>query len=367
MIRYLKMEEKQETLPLYREAFPEDSEQFLEYYYREKGKDNQILAEKEPFEGGSRIVSMLHRNPYKLQVRDRIWKSDYIVAVATAEDCRRRGLMRSLLVHMMGDMYQEGMEFCFLMPADRRIYEPFDFAYIYDQPHWTLTEEAGKRMNLRRWNEKEGEIGEIADWMNQWLKKQYQVFARRTDGYVKRLMMELESENGWLEVLGEGTLNGKSQKENDKCGLNGLSKRGHDWLGIRCWWGREKTEQRLLYSQEGYMESAGEPTPAIMARIIHLRNFLKVIGLKKEGALSVRLTVEDRFCRENDGTFLWNIRKDGSELFAWETGMTAEKTLDMKISELTQWLFGYGNGTYKTEPWMERIQVLERVFLDEVV
>lgn len=351
MIRYLKTEEKRETIPLYREAFPEDSEQFLEYYYREKGRDNRILAAEEPFEGGSRVVSMLHRNPYELQVKDQIWRSDYIVAVATARDRRHRGLMRSLLVQMMEDMYQEGMEFCFLMPADRRIYEPFDFAYIYDQPHWKLTEEAEERMAFRKWNRKEKEISEAAEWMNRWLENRYQVFARRTDGYVNRLMMELESENGWLEVLDE---------EN-------LSRKDHDWQGIRCWWGRDRTEQRLLYSQEMYMESAEEPTPAIMARIIHLRNFLKVIGLKKEGIFSVCLTVADRFCQENNGTFLWNIRKGGSELLTWETGMTAEKTLEMKISELTQWLFGYGNGTYKIEPWMEQIQVLERVFLDEVV
>lgn len=364
MIRYLKTEEKRRTIPLYREAFPEDSEQFLEYYYREKGRDNRILVVEEPFEGGSRIVSMLHRNPYELQVKDQIWRNDYIVAVATARDRRHRGLMRSLLVQMMEDMYQEGMEFCFLMPADRKIYEPFDFTYIYDQPHWKLTEEAEKKMVFRKWNRGEKEISETAEWMNRWLEKRYQVFARRTDSYVERQMMELESENGWLEVLDEGNLSGESQKEEEKCGL---SKRGHDWPGIRCWWGRDKTEQRLLYSQERYVESAEEPSPAIMARIIHLRNFLKVIGLKKEGTFSVCLTVEDRFCQENNGTFLWNIRKDGSELFPWEKGMAAEKTLEMKISELTRWLFGYGKGTYQTEPWMEQIQVLERVFLDEVV
>lgn len=33
--------------------------------------------------------------------------------------------MRSLLKQAFLDMYQEDMPFCFLMPADRRIYEPF--------------------------------------------------------------------------------------------------------------------------------------------------------------------------------------------------------------------------------------------------
>ena len=137
-MRYLKRQEKTRTLPFWREAFPEDSEEFLEYYYTEKTADNRILAEEE--EG--RIVSMLHRNPYPVWAGSRRWNSDYVVAVATARDRRGRGLMRRLLGSALADMFQEGMEFCFLMPADRRLYEPFGFAYVYDQPHLALTPEA---------------------------------------------------------------------------------------------------------------------------------------------------------------------------------------------------------------------------------
>ena len=92
-MRYLEQQEKTRTLPLWREAFPEDSEEFLEYYYTEKTADNRILAEEE--EG--RIVSMLHRNPYPVWAGSRRWNSDYVVAVATARDRRGRGLMRRLL------------------------------------------------------------------------------------------------------------------------------------------------------------------------------------------------------------------------------------------------------------------------------
>lgn len=48
--------------------------------------------------------------------------------------------MREVLTRMMQDMYEEKMPFCFLMPADERIYLPFDFTYIFDQPHWKLKE-----------------------------------------------------------------------------------------------------------------------------------------------------------------------------------------------------------------------------------
>lgn len=47
MIRYLRQEEKSRTFPLWREAFYQDSEAFLEYYYREKARDNRILVKVE--------------------------------------------------------------------------------------------------------------------------------------------------------------------------------------------------------------------------------------------------------------------------------------------------------------------------------
>ena len=137
MIRYLDNQEKGRTKDLWREAFPEDSEDFLDYYDQEKMSINQVLVREE----NGVIQSMLHRNPYRLQVRDTFWNADYIVAVATRTDMRHRGYMRSLLIRMMTDMRERQMPFCFLMPAAEAIYTPFQFAFIYDQPVWNLKED----------------------------------------------------------------------------------------------------------------------------------------------------------------------------------------------------------------------------------
>ena len=108
MIRYLRQEEKRRTLPLWREAFYQDSEAFLEYYYREKTRDNRILAKVEEETG--RIVSMVHRNPYRVQAGEMAWDIDYVVAAATTKDRQRQGLMRGLLTRMMEDMYGEEID-----------------------------------------------------------------------------------------------------------------------------------------------------------------------------------------------------------------------------------------------------------------
>lgn len=113
MIRYLETEEKGRCLDLWREAFPEDSTEFCDYYFKEKMKDNKVLVREENGE----IVSMLHRNPYRIYMRGSEAVCDYIVGVSTLVAGRHKGYMRSLMLAMLRDMQEERMPFTFLMPA----------------------------------------------------------------------------------------------------------------------------------------------------------------------------------------------------------------------------------------------------------
>jgi len=77
MIKYLNQKEKALTKPLYQEAFFEDSDSFVNYYYEEKLKDNRILADIE----GESIRSMMMLNPYKISVFNKVYNLDYIMNV----------------------------------------------------------------------------------------------------------------------------------------------------------------------------------------------------------------------------------------------------------------------------------------------
>lgn len=129
MIRYLQQEEKKNTEELYREAFPEDKDEFVNYYYSYVTKDNKILV----VEQNGEICSMLHLNPYRLSVNKEEVAAYYYVAVATKKEFRHQGMMRRLLCSSLNDIHQEKQPFTYLMPADRAIYEPFDFRIIYEQ------------------------------------------------------------------------------------------------------------------------------------------------------------------------------------------------------------------------------------------
>ena len=64
-VRKLEQKEHRDTRSLYEEVFSEDSASFVDYYYSEKTKDNQVYAVEED----DGIRAMLHLNPYRIWVR----------------------------------------------------------------------------------------------------------------------------------------------------------------------------------------------------------------------------------------------------------------------------------------------------------
>ena len=197
MLKYLNGQEKERCRSLWEEAFPEDSQSFVDYYFKEKMKDNRVLACDED----GRIVSMLHRNPYRIYMRGAEYTCDYIVGVSTAVSERNKGHMRNLILTVLRDMQEERMPFTFLMPARETLYLPYDFRYIFDQPRWVLG--YGPEIRKVRWTG--GRLaGDLAEWQNAWLKRQYEVFALRDEDYLNRMQKELESEAGIVQLVYDG-------------------------------------------------------------------------------------------------------------------------------------------------------------------
>ena len=82
--RYLSNEEKRACEGLWSEAFFEDSDSFREYYFTEKVKTNQILvAEKD-----GQILSMIHRNPYQLNIKNQKVKDFVLKGISSNLDER---------------------------------------------------------------------------------------------------------------------------------------------------------------------------------------------------------------------------------------------------------------------------------------
>ena len=142
-------EEKQLTRALYERAFPEDSPAYVEYYYREKCRDNIIFVREEcsarENEGfvredssargdgagkAGRLLSMAHLNPYLLSVCGLPVRTFMIAAVATEEGRRREGHMRAALLACFDFLAERKIPFTYLLPVDESIYEPFGFETV---------------------------------------------------------------------------------------------------------------------------------------------------------------------------------------------------------------------------------------------
>lgn len=343
MVDYLKQEVKIQSRKLWEEAFPEDSPSFVDFYYKYRTIENQILVKEE----GGQIESMAQLNPYQMKVRDQIWNIDYIVGVATREDSRHRGYMREILNRILKDMQQDDKAFCFLMPADRRIYEPFQFTYISKQPQKKIRQDSG----LRRIGFQDSGVtaGELAGWMNCWLDSRYEMFCIRDEVYLNRFLKEIESELGELELL-----------------------YFHDDLvGIESVWGVEKREVRQLLCQERFLEETGPEKPAVMGRIVNLRKFVTIISLADhcpKEQLRVLIEVSDPILQENHGCFWWNLDHSGSsiERAVNSNQESLEKPYKVSIEGLTEWLFGY-KLLAKGPDWCQWIRGIDGIYIDEIV
>lgn len=363
VLTYLDAEDKDETKHLWHMCFPEDSESFIEYYYKEKTKDNEILVKKD----NGLLISMVQYNPYSVKLRGRLWKLDYLVGVATEESRRREGHFRDVFVKMLHDEEAAGKPITYLVPVNPAVYAPMGFTFIGNVASYELTEEAKKTLTRTVCQDTPEDCGRAAVYMEQWLGARYEMYTRRDAAYVSRLIKELASENGTLEFLEQdGRL-----------------------VGLDAYWGWEVREHRLLYAEDAYTVKTGEK-PWNMARLTNIGALLAAFGLKQaeqqgeeKRMLTLGIRMNDPILEMNNGEFVWTIGETGSSLKARKPepdtcGCTENVSiwLETKPEELVSWLFGcrkaeeIWGGQLENKGLAEilaQVDTVNGVYLDEIV
>lgn len=337
MLRYLSNKEKANSKELYKEAFYEDSNSFIEYYYKEKTKDNKILV----YEKENQLASMAHLNPYNMKMGNKIYEIDYIVAVATGIKYRRMGLMREIIYKFLKDMYKDKKPFTFLLPANRAYYEPFDFCFVTEYENIVFNEKI-KDLQVAKFVEKDKE--ELKEFINQTLDTSYDIFCLRDEKYIDRYLKELESEKGYIELY---------KKENKI-------------LAYKSFWGIKKTEQRDFISNKEYISKSKSSKEAYMCRIVNLEEFVTNISIEADSNLDeveIYLNIEDKILDENRGAYIWHIDKKSSKLQKISKDFD-ENYEKYNISDLTAYLFGYK----KIKEFEDKkIKVFKNIFINEIV
>lgn len=198
--------EKQASRSLWEEIFPEDTREFLDYYYREKVRDNHILAVRHQGE----IVSMLHLNPYRLCLSGKTVQSYYIVAVATRLAYRHKGYMANILKWALKKVAKEKCPFVFLMTEQEEIYKPFDFVTVYQRKDYLLSPTEEKQMlpgevttelfttSYVKTEKIREKLLEVTAFFNSMLAAEYNIYTVRDEKYMHTIMLEQQSEAGGL-------------------------------------------------------------------------------------------------------------------------------------------------------------------------
>ncbi len=330
-IRKLELSEHQNSRGLYEEVFDEDSSSFVDYYYAEKTRDNQIYV----IEEDGKIRSMIHLNPYRMYVNGSSKDVNYIVAVATQKEYRKRGYMASLLKKSLGDMYQAGQSFTFLMPASESIYLPFDFRTVYEQEGKFYCKADEELPGITIIDAAASDCRELAEAANRRLSEKYQVFALRDETYYQRVIREYESDGGKLKIY---------------------CKDG------------EITDCRGYYPEEE------NDIPKIMVRIVDVRRMLMALSLRS--LIGVCFCVTDPLIEENNRCVVLTGTEFSGVMLMDGKNENAEGTIS--IAALASLIFGAKtieevcqedsvimSGRMRAE--MEKLIPLSRIYLNETV
>lgn len=114
MITYATEDQKQNVITLWKTAFPEDSDEFVNFYFEEKYHNEDTLLY---FKDG-KIVSSLQMLPYKMTYCEKRIKIAYVSGAATLPECQNQGLMRALLTHAFKEMKKRGEILTLLIPQE---------------------------------------------------------------------------------------------------------------------------------------------------------------------------------------------------------------------------------------------------------
>ncbi|CUX48610.1 GNAT family N-acetyltransferase [Clostridium sp. C105KSO13] len=372
-LRKLDSSEHGLTRGLWEKVFNEDSKEFLDYYYFIKARDNQIYVIEEE----RKIRSMLQLNPYALQVEDKQFLCNYIIAVATEESYRKRGYMGELLRKSMKDMYRQREPFTFLMPAAEAIYTPYDFRFVYRQ---NQTEMYGKEgiVEVDLKDAGPGDSADMAEFFRNYFALQYQVYALRDEKYYQTMIFEQMSENGGVKLM---KLDGRI------VGMFAYAREDNLYIREPLYL-REYEEdfQKAVYTlRNGAKASAKvyagnesaetKKVPTIMVRILHLQSLLKSMNVKAGERLDCSFAVLDPIITANSRVWKLLSSENDSSVQVRET---EDSEGVLTISALTSLLFGYKTLkevsqeedvviSERLADELQKIQPLNKIYLNEVV
>lgn len=369
--------EQQGCYQLWSDCFG-DSATYMDYYFTEKTKDNEIYQ----MEKDGEVISMLHLNPFSFLINGEPETLHYIVGVATKEEERGKGLMRQVLTNTLRMQQKRGELFTYLMPAAKEIYLPYDFRYMYTQNRVMGTLRlAGtcKRSAVRYEALSEEKKQEAVNYVNAKLEQHFDCAVVRDLAYYERLCKEMQAagghvvvmqeedkllgvcafmlENGHMEVVETITAPKDTSLVVEQ--LKAFVKKEYLLEQVEAvWLETHFLEETVLLSQ--LEEGSKKEQPIIMARLLAVKEALERLTVKDSSSkLDITIKVEDLIIADNNQTF--RVTSEGENLVISQAEDHIP-VITVSISELTEWYFGV-----REIPQLEGLKTLTRPYINDIV
>ncbi len=354
----LALEEHIKTKALWKEIFSEDTERYLDYYYKEVAPQNEIYVTRM----GEDMVSMLHLNPYSVCMGKKKADVHFIVAVAAKKSYRHQGRMAAMLHRAFYELYEKKEPFTFLTPASEDIYLPFGFRTVSVQETLTVCcrekTDADFRQKLRLRPAEEKDLAEASKFSSDILAGNCMVYADRSLSYMKRCQREQKAMNGGILLFYRGNrLTGYcfsgdeggpevwevilAPEKGSDTALSDWDAAAAEAVGVLSDYfsGRQSFKIKGFLPDTRLPQSKGlnrQVHPASMVRIVNLSAFVERMTAKEH--LEFEFLVQDQLIRENNGSFRFVITPNGGRLI--RLNRAARQTVT--VETVTDLFFGKG-------------------------
>ena len=192
-------EDLNEIRKLWKQSF-DDQDAYMDYYFSSVAIRNQIFVAK----NGSKIISMVHLNPYTLAETTAgvtaYKRGGYVVGVATVPEFRKQGIMSMLMKYVLSYAAENNYDYIYLMPEKEIYYKGLGFAPVVESGFYNITDLKPEKNDYELCG-----LEDITDEQLQSfsvkLTQRYDLFVPRTRAYLEDLGMECQSLFGDVYII----------------------------------------------------------------------------------------------------------------------------------------------------------------------
>ncbi|MDR1562879.1 MAG: GNAT family N-acetyltransferase [Dysgonamonadaceae bacterium] len=104
---------------MWKQCFPDDEDEFVEFYFREVYSRNNTLV----YLKGKEPVAALQMIPFTLNSNGKTYTASYLSGVMTRPDSRRKGYISKLILRSLKIMSRRGCAYSILMPQELWLFD----------------------------------------------------------------------------------------------------------------------------------------------------------------------------------------------------------------------------------------------------